>query len=92
MKLLGANPTVYEKNTFAFLDLNDLFSGLIKAAVFGLILTLTGCVRGYYTSGGAEGVGRANLPDRTETAESSRTVLQPCRLGPLLKSNQNAGE
>ena len=59
VKLLGANPTIYEKNTFAFLDLNDLFSGLIKAAVFGLILTLTGCVRGYYTSGGAEGVGRA---------------------------------
>ena len=27
--------------------------------VFGLILTLTGCVRGYYTTGGAEGVGRA---------------------------------
>ena len=25
----------------------------------GLILTLTGCVRGYYTTGGAEGVGRA---------------------------------
>ena len=59
VKLLGANPTVYEKNTFVFLDLNDLFSGLIKAAVFGLILTLTGCVRGYYTSGGAEGVGRS---------------------------------
>jgi phospholipid/cholesterol/gamma-HCH transport system permease protein len=59
VKLLGANATIYEKNTFVFLDLNDLFSGLIKAAVFGLILTLTGCVRGYYTSGGAEGVGRA---------------------------------
>lgn len=59
VKLLGSNPIVYEKNTFAFLDLNDLFSGLIKAAVFGLILTLTGCVRGYYTTGGAEGVGRS---------------------------------
>ena len=59
VKLLGANPFLYEKNTFSFLQLNDLWSGLIKAAVFGLILTLTGCVRGYYTSGGAEGVGRA---------------------------------
>jgi phospholipid/cholesterol/gamma-HCH transport system permease protein len=39
--------------------MNDIWSGLIKAAAFGLILTLTGCVRGYFTSGGAEGVGRS---------------------------------
>ena len=31
----------------------------MKAAAFGLILTLTGCVKGYFTTGGAEGVGRA---------------------------------
>lgn len=59
VKLLGANPLIYEQNTFNFLELNDLWSGLIKAAAFGFILTLTGCVRGYYTSGGAEGVGRS---------------------------------
>jgi len=59
VKLMHANPVVYEQNTYQFLDLNDMWSGLIKAAVFGLILTLTGCVRGYYTTGGAEGVGRA---------------------------------
>lgn len=59
VRLLGANPTVYMQNSFQFLTLNDLFTGLVKAAVFGLILALTGCVRGYYTSGGAEGVGRA---------------------------------
>ena len=59
VKLMGANPVVYEENTYAFLQLNDIWSGLIKASVFGLILTLTGCVRGYYTTGGAEGVGRS---------------------------------
>ena len=59
VKLMDANPYIYEQNTYQFLQLNDVWSGLIKAAVFGLILTLTGCVRGYYTSGGAEGVGRA---------------------------------
>jgi phospholipid/cholesterol/gamma-HCH transport system permease protein len=59
VKLMGANPIVYEQNTYQFLHMNDVWSGLIKSAVFGLILTLTGCVRGYYTSGGAEGVGRA---------------------------------
>jgi len=59
VKLMGANPVVYEQNTYQFLHMNDVWSGLIKSAFFGLILTLTGCVRGYYTSGGAEGVGRA---------------------------------
>jgi phospholipid/cholesterol/gamma-HCH transport system permease protein len=59
VKLMGANPIVYQNNTYQFLHMNDVWSGLIKSAFFGLILTLTGCVRGYYTRGGAEGVGRA---------------------------------
>jgi phospholipid/cholesterol/gamma-HCH transport system permease protein len=59
VKLMKTNPVIYKQNTFQFLDLTDLWSGLIKAAVFGLILTLTGCVRGYHTTGGAEGVGRS---------------------------------
>lgn len=59
VKLMHTNPVIYKQNTFQFLELNDVMSGLIKAAAFGLILTLTGCVRGYHTSGGAEGVGRA---------------------------------
>jgi len=57
VKLMGTNPVIYMNNTFQFLDLNDIWSGLIKSSVFGLILTLTGCVQGYYTFGGAEGVG-----------------------------------
>jgi phospholipid/cholesterol/gamma-HCH transport system permease protein len=59
VKLLRANGVIYAQNTYQFLHINDVWSGLVKAAVFGLILTLTGCVRGYYTFGGAEGVGRA---------------------------------
>src|ERR1700736_2062008 len=59
VRLLGANGVVYQNNTFQFLHIKDLWTGVIKASTFGLILTLTGCVRGYYTSGGAEGVGRS---------------------------------
>lgn len=59
VNLMGANPIVYWERTFQFLTLNDVFSGFIKAAVFGLILAVTGCTKGYYTSGGAEGVGRS---------------------------------
>ncbi len=59
VRMLGANPIIYEQNTFQYLEVNDLWSGLIKAAVFGLILTLTGCIKGFDAKGGAEGVGRA---------------------------------
>jgi phospholipid/cholesterol/gamma-HCH transport system permease protein len=56
---LGANPVVYVENTFQFLDMEDLTSGLIKAAAFGGLLALIGCQSGFDTRGGAEGVGRS---------------------------------
>lgn len=57
--LFGANTFVYWDRTFQYLEVNDVTSGLIKAAFFGLILAVTGCAKGFYTTGGAEGVGRA---------------------------------
>jgi phospholipid/cholesterol/gamma-HCH transport system permease protein len=57
--LFGANPFLYMDRTFQFLEINDITSGLIKSAFFGLILSVTGCAKGFYTSGGAEGVGRS---------------------------------
>jgi phospholipid/cholesterol/gamma-HCH transport system permease protein len=57
VNLLGANPVVYDHNSFQFLELKDFWSGVIKAAVFGLIFSLIGCQKGYFTTGGAEGVG-----------------------------------
>ena len=59
VELLGANPITYYESTFERLDLIDFTSGLIKAAVFGLIFSVVACVKGYYTEGGAEGVGRS---------------------------------
>ena len=57
--LFHANTVQYWHSTFQYLDVNDVTSGLIKAAFFGLILAVTGCTQGFYTSGGAEGVGRS---------------------------------
>ena len=34
-------------------------SGLVKAGIFGVIVTLMGCYHGYYSEGGAQGVGQA---------------------------------
>jgi phospholipid/cholesterol/gamma-HCH transport system permease protein len=60
VKLLDVNPVRYLENSFQFLHVgDDIVSGLIKAAVFGLIFSLIACVRGYYTTGGAEGVGKS---------------------------------
>lgn len=57
--LFGANSYLYMERTFQFLEVDDVTSGLIKAAFFGLILSVTGCGKGFYTAGGAEGVGRS---------------------------------
>jgi phospholipid/cholesterol/gamma-HCH transport system permease protein len=59
VQLLGSNPLTYYESSFQHVDLNDFTSGLIKAAFFGLIFSVVACVRGYYTTGGAEGVGRS---------------------------------
>jgi len=59
VKLLGVNPGVYMENTIKFMSFSDIRSGLIKAACFGLILSIIGCYKGYGTRGGAHGVGRA---------------------------------
>jgi phospholipid/cholesterol/gamma-HCH transport system permease protein len=37
----------------------DLYAGLVKASIFGLIIALIGCFQGFSARGGAEGVGRA---------------------------------
>ena len=57
--LFRANSFVYWERSFQYLEINDVTSGLIKAAFFGLVLAGMGCAKGFYTSGGAEGVGRA---------------------------------
>ncbi len=57
VNVLHLNPTAYIKNIQTFIDLSDLTYGLIKAVVFGLIISLIGCYMGLNTKGGAKGVG-----------------------------------
>ncbi|MBR7158136.1 MAG: ABC transporter permease [Alphaproteobacteria bacterium] len=56
---LGFNPSTYISNTWEYLQYMDIVSGMVKAAVFGLIIALMGCYNGYYSKGGAQGVGAA---------------------------------
>jgi phospholipid/cholesterol/gamma-HCH transport system permease protein len=57
--ILGINSGVFVKNITRIVDLEDIYNGLVKAACFGLILSLIGCYKGFNARGGAEGVGRA---------------------------------
>ncbi len=56
---LGVNGTIYLRASFQFMDIHDIASGLYKAVVFGAIIALVGCYKGFFAAGGAEGVGRA---------------------------------
>jgi phospholipid/cholesterol/gamma-HCH transport system permease protein len=67
---LGFNPGNYLKSTFDFLEAIDVISGLVKAAVFGFLITLMGCYHGFNSRGGAQGVGRA-----TTNAVVSASIL-----------------
>ncbi|MBN1783412.1 MAG: ABC transporter permease [Alphaproteobacteria bacterium] len=56
---LGFNPAIYLQKTFQYLETIDVVSGLVKATVFGFFIAGLGCYHGYYSKGGAEGVGKA---------------------------------
>lgn len=67
---LEFNATTYLLNTWDYLKPMDIISGLTKAAVFGFLITLMGCYHGYYSKGGAQGVGQA-----TTNAVVSASIL-----------------
>lgn len=57
--VLGISPAVYIDYTQQALVPRDFITGLVKAAVFGLLIALIACYEGLNVTGGAEGVGRA---------------------------------
>jgi phospholipid/cholesterol/gamma-HCH transport system permease protein len=67
---LGFNPSNYLKLTADYLKTVDVVSGLVKAGVFGFLITLMGCYHGYNSEGGAQGVGNA-----TTNAVVSASIL-----------------
>ncbi len=59
VRFLGINSGVYIGRTIDFVQIHDVFYGLTKSLVFGLIMATVACYHGFYAKGGAEGVGRA---------------------------------
>ena len=72
VKLLGINEGAYIDKMIKFVELNDIYNGLVKSAVFGVILSVVSCYKGFYAKGGAEGVGRATTE---AVVASSVTIL-----------------
>jgi phospholipid/cholesterol/gamma-HCH transport system permease protein len=67
---IGVSTHTYVTGLQDFFYMKDLYSGLIKALVFGAIIGWMGCYHGFRTEGGAEGVGQA----------TTRAVVSSCVL------------
>jgi len=70
---LGFNVGTYLQNTVDFLHADDVVSGLVKASIFGFLISLMGCYHGFMSRGGAQGVGRA-----TTNAVVSASIMILC--------------
>lgn len=57
--LLSIPPTAYWVEMLTIVDLSDINTGLLKAATFGLIVGMAGCLRGMQADRSAAGVGQA---------------------------------
>ena len=68
---LGVPPEDYLCHISEHLELSDIMGGLVKSAFFGLIISWVACYKGFYTSGGARGVGMAT----TQSVVSSSILI-----------------
>jgi phospholipid/cholesterol/gamma-HCH transport system permease protein len=69
VNVLELSANRYWVDSLNALRFDDIFSGLVKAGIFGSIIGLVGCHEGLRTHGGAEEVGRAT------TASVVRSIL-----------------
>lgn len=72
VKLLSINEGVFIARMVKYVSLDDIYNGLVKAAVFGVLFSLISCYKGFNTKGGAEGVGKSTTQ---AVVYSSVTIL-----------------
>lgn len=56
---LGVPMEAYFDNALQFVTNKDLYIGLAKAVIFGVVITTVACQQGFSTTGGAVGVGQS---------------------------------
>ncbi len=59
INMLSVNETVYLNTINMYLQFDDIFTGVLKGLVFGFFVGSIGTYVGYFTKGGAKGVGEA---------------------------------
>jgi phospholipid/cholesterol/gamma-HCH transport system permease protein len=59
LRIYGIDPYHYWEHTRAFVGMWDVFVGLAKSVLFGGVIALVACHRGFHGQAGAQGVGRA---------------------------------
>ncbi|MDD4294714.1 MAG: ABC transporter permease [Candidatus Omnitrophica bacterium] len=64
---LGISHDLYLQTSFKYLELKDIYTGIIKAFAFGVIIALVACYEGLNTKGGAKGVGNATTKSVVES-------------------------
>ncbi len=57
--ILGQDEAVFLQKVYLFLEPKDIGQGLFKSAIFGVIFSYVCTYRGFFTKGGAKGVGDA---------------------------------
>jgi len=65
---LGGDPGIFAQSIKDLTVPKDLFMGVIKAAVFGFLLSAISCRHGFLAKGGAKGVGLATTRAVVETS------------------------
>ncbi len=74
VQVLDMSPNAFLEHAWDSLYTKDVWRGLFKAGVFGLIIGTIGCYQGFKVKGGAEGVGRAT----TNSVVTSITAIVVC--------------
>lgn len=57
--LKGVNRGAFLSNLYSFVDVMDIWGGIIKTLLFGFVIGIVSCYCGHTVRGGAEGVGKA---------------------------------
>ena len=57
--MMGVDGGIFLARMQWMVDWPDVMQGIVKGAVFGVVLTLVACRQGFFASGGAAGVGQA---------------------------------
>jgi len=58
---LDVNFIIYFRSALDSLTLKDIYSGLLKAVIFGLTISVVGCAQGLNAEGGPAGVGKVTM-------------------------------